>query len=120
MALSEVYLLEFNLMFPSQESFLRIKDILAVCLASLKPLTSVQIFMYVTSLKEIYREGETKSSKNPKSKPLPNSHNMSWEEFVTHFDLLSSWLLPERADKTVMFFHSTVKDWYVNFCNSFI
>ena len=111
MSLSEVYLLEFNLMFPSQDSFLRIKDILAVCLASLKPLNPVQIYMYVTSLKEMYNEDETKLTKNNKAKAIPNSHNMSWEEFSTHFDLLSSWLLPERADKTVMFFHSTAKDW---------
>ena len=111
MSLSEVYLLEFNLMFPSQESFLRIKDILAVCLASLKPLTPAQIYSYVTSLKEIYNEEETKPAKSTKLNTVPSSQNMSWEEFLTHFDLLSSWLLPERADKTVMFFHSTVKDW---------
>ena len=111
MSLSEVYLLEFNLMFPSQESFLRIKDILAVCLASLKPLTPIQIYMFVASLKEIYNEDEVNSAKATKTKPVPSSHNMSWEEFSTHFDMLTSWLLPERADKTVMFFHSTVKDW---------
>ena len=67
--------------------------------------------MFVASLKEIYNEDEVDSAKATKPKPIPSSHNMSWEEFSTHFDMLTSWLLPERADKTVMFFHSTVKDW---------
>ena len=111
MSLSEVYLLEFNLMFPSQESFTRVKDILAVCLASLKPLTPQQIYMYVTALKEFHSNEIPNSSKGGRTKTSPTDHNMSWEEFSTNFELLSLWLLPERADKTIMFFHSTVKDW---------
>ena len=111
MSLSEVYLLEFNLMFPSQESFTRVKDILAVCLASLKPLNPQQIYMYITSLKEFHSNENSNSSKGGRATTSPPCHNMSWEEFLTNFELFSLWLLPERADKTIMFFHSTVKDW---------
>ena len=112
MSLSEVYLLEFNLMFPSQESFTRVKDILAVCLASLKPLTPQQVYMYITALKEFNSSENSNSSKNSRATTTSSTgHSTSWEEFLTQFELLSLWLLPERADKTIMFFHSTVKDW---------
>ena len=113
MSLSEIYLLEFNLMFPGQDSFIKIRDILAICLASLRPLTLQQIYMYVSSMKEIYEEENSKSSKGRKPPTGSNNYNMSWDEFVANFELLNLWLLPVRADKTVMFFHSTVKDWYV-------
>ena len=50
-SLSEIYLLEFNLMFPTTESFSKVKDILAVCLASLNPLTRREIFDCVNGLR---------------------------------------------------------------------
>ena len=93
-------------MFPTQESFIKVKDILAICLASLRPLTLEQVFMCVNSLKEGNAEDE-------KSSMRVNHQSISWDEFLINFDIVSSWLLPGRADKTIMFFHSTVRDWYV-------
>ena len=113
MSLSEIYLLEFNLMFPSQESFLRVKEVLAICLASLKPLTVNQIYEYTNSIKEAYPNNDNLRSSNANNSNGKSSDNttVTWQEFSTHFEMLSFWLLPERADKTVMFFHSTVRDW---------
>ena len=118
LSLSEIYLLEFNLMFPTLESFTKVKDILAICLATLKPLTLEQIFMCVKSLKESNADDLIKLDTNPDyvsavtKVSMKTSHQfISWDEFLNNFDMISSWLLPERADKTIMFFHSTVRDW---------
>merc|ERR1719474_434815 len=48
--LAQVFLLEFNLRFPTANSFAQVSDILAVCLASLQPLTLGQIFSAVSGL----------------------------------------------------------------------
>ena len=42
-SLSEVFLLEFNLKFPSLQSFRKVSDILSVVLAALQPLTMPEI-----------------------------------------------------------------------------
>ena len=39
LTLSEVYLLAFNLKFQTQEAFMKVKDILCILAASLKPFT---------------------------------------------------------------------------------
>jgi hypothetical protein len=50
LSLSQIYLLEFNLRFPTTESFARVKDILAVCVASLRPMTLEDIWNCVNAL----------------------------------------------------------------------
>ena len=50
-SLSEIYLLEFNLTFPTGESFAKVKDVLAVCLASLVPLTKREVYECVNGLR---------------------------------------------------------------------
>jgi hypothetical protein len=37
---------------------------------------------------------------------------LSWEDFSSRYSLVS-WLLPRRADMTVMFFHTTARDWLI-------
>ena len=113
-------------MFPTLESFTKIKDILAVCLATLRPLTMEQIFMCVKSLTESNAEDVIKMDTIPayvstgtKASMKISHQSISWDEFLNNFGMISSWLLPERADKTIMFFHSTVRDWYVhNVCHT--
>jgi len=51
LSLSEIYLLEFNLRFPTQDSFSRVKDILSICVASLRPLSLEDVWNCVNSLK---------------------------------------------------------------------
>ncbi len=94
LSLSEIYLLEFNLRFPTQDSFHKVKDILSVCIASLRPMSLQDIWNCVNALK------------------CDDNSALAWEEFSARYQLVS-WLLPKRADMTVMFFHSTVRDWLI-------
>ena len=92
-SLSEVFLLQFNQKFPSSQSFNRVSDILAVCLASLNPPTPTEIFNAVSSLSmDIQR---------------------TWKEFEADFKLLSDYLVI-RKDGTVMFFHPLFREWLIN------
>ena len=91
-SLSEIFLLEFNLMFPTTESFSRVKDILAVCLASLKPLTKREMYDCVNGLRHDGR--------------------LDWNDFEQRFGVVA-WLLPSRANDTHLFCHATVRDWLV-------
>lgn len=50
-SLSEIFLLEFNLKFPSLKAFEKVQDILSTALASLVPLTPPEIFHCVNSLR---------------------------------------------------------------------
>lgn len=93
LSLSEVYLLAFNIQFPTLESFGRAKDILSICVASLRPLTSKQIFDCANALKT-------------------SDDILTWQDFSDRFSDLS-WLLSVRGDGTVMFFHSSVRDWLI-------
>ena len=83
-SLAEVFLLEFNLKFPSIQSFRKVSDILSVCLATLQPLTLPEIFnsvsaLYVTS-------------------------SFTWNEFLLVYKTLTGYLIVRRDD-SVMFFH---------------
>ena len=94
LSLSEIFLLEFNLRFPTQESFSKVKDLLSVCIATLRPMTLQDIWNTVNALKS------------------DDNSMLSWDEFSSRYNLVS-WLLPRRADMTVMFFHSTARDWLI-------
>lgn len=48
--LAEIYLLHFNLRFPTIRSFEKVTHILSVCLAALYPLTVLEIYYSVNSL----------------------------------------------------------------------
>ena len=92
LSLSEIFLLEFNLRFPTQESFLKVKDVLSVCVATLRPMTLQDIWNTTNALRS------------------DQGSSLSWEEFSARYQLVS-WLLPKRADMTCIFFHSTARDW---------
>lgn len=90
--LGQIYLLHFNLRFPTVRSFEKVTHILSVCLAALYPLTLLEIYYSTNSL-------------------LVNKF-MPWSEFLQCFKLLSGFLV-KRLDNTYMFFHPSFREWLI-------
>ncbi|XP_072382965.1 protein TANC2 isoform X2 [Diabrotica undecimpunctata] len=90
--LAEIYLLHFNLRFPTIRSFEKVTHILSVCLAALYPLTILEIYYSVNAL-------------------LVDNF-LPWSEFLQRFKLLSGFLV-KRLDNTYMFFHSSFREWLI-------
>lgn len=90
--LSEVFLLRFNLKFPSIRSFEKASPILSVCLASLYPLTQSEIFEAINAgyLHDFIHK----------------------EEFAKRMEVLAEFLL-KRSDGTYMFFHPAFREWLI-------
>ena len=89
-SLSEIFLLELNLRFPTLQSFQKAIDIFSVCLASPRPLIASDIYFSVCALYI--------------SPPWSRSS----------FDLLLKTLarfLVVQQDNSVMFFHPRFRDW---------
>ncbi len=82
--LSEIFLLLFNLKFPTIRSFEKLCVLLNVCLASLYPLT----------LKEVYEAVNCGYTKR----------YVTWADFEARMELISG-LLILRRDGAYMFFH---------------
>ena len=91
-SLSEVFLLEFNLKFPSLQSFRKVSDILSVVLAALQPLPLPEIHQTVSALSV---------------GPAP-----SWTHFLENFRCLEDYLVTRRDD-SVMFFHPLFREWLI-------
>ncbi|KAL4707589.1 hypothetical protein ACJJTC_001634 [Scirpophaga incertulas] len=91
-SLAQIFLLQFNLRFPTLQSFEKITHILSVCLAALYPLTLVEIYYSVNSL-------------------LVNTF-LPWEEFCDRFESLTDFLV-KRIDNTYMFFHPSFREWLI-------
>ncbi|TRY82474.1 hypothetical protein DNTS_029958, partial [Danionella cerebrum] len=91
-SLSELYLLQCNLKFPSSSAFERVLPLLNVALASLHPLTDEQLFR---ALNAGFIAGE-----------------MDWDDFLQRMDSLSCFLIGRR-DKTRMFCHPSFREWLV-------
>ena len=94
LTLSETFMLEFNLKFPSSKSFEKVHDLLSVSISSLTPLTPVELFHSVNALVSD-----------------PADH-MQWGEFLMRFSALSGFLA-RRADDTLMFFHPIFREWLI-------
>ncbi len=94
LTLSEIFLLEFNLKFPSSKAFEKVHDILSSALSSLTPLTTVELFNSVNALVSDLED------------------QMSWGEFLMRFSALSGFLV-RRADETLMFFHPIFREWLI-------
>lgn len=90
--LAQIYLLHFNLRFPTVRSFEKVTHILSVCLAALYPLTLLEIYYSVNSL-------------------LVNKF-IPWPEFLQCFKLMSGFLV-KRLDNTYMFFHPSFREWLI-------
>lgn len=91
-SLSELYLLQCNMKFPSASAFERVLPLLNVALASLHPLTDEQLFR---ALNAGFMTGE-----------------LEWEDFQQRMDALSCFLI-SRRDKTRMFCHPSFREWLV-------
>ncbi|XP_014205049.1 protein TANC2 [Copidosoma floridanum] len=89
-SLAQIYLLHFNLRFPTATSFDKVQPLLGVCLAALNPLTLPEIFYSVNSLN--------------------NNFVITWEDFMQRFKMLSGFLV-KRLDNTYMFFHPSFREW---------
>ncbi|XP_017955377.1 protein TANC2 isoform X1 [Drosophila navojoa] len=90
-SLAQIFLLHFNLRFPTAQSFEQTSPILNVCLAALYPLTLDEIYYSMEAL----HHGQ---------EPL------SWSQFIQRFKLLDGFLI-KRLDNTYMFFHSSLREW---------
>nr|NVI77175.1 rolling pebbles [Cucujiformia] len=71
--LAQIYLLHFNLRFPTLQSFEKVANILSVCLGALYPLTLLEIFYSINALSVV--------------------NFISWSEFLQWFKLLSGFLI---------------------------
>ncbi|XP_077055477.1 protein TANC1 isoform X3 [Siphateles boraxobius] len=91
-SLSELYLLQCNMKFPSASAFERVLPLLNVALASLHPLTDEQLFR---ALNAGSMRGE-----------------LDWEDFQQRMDALSCFLIGRR-DRTRMFCHPSFREWLV-------
>ncbi|XP_064088826.1 protein TANC2-like isoform X6 [Macrobrachium nipponense] len=89
-SLNEIFLLLFNLRFPSVRSFEKVEPILNVVLASLNPLTLPDIYHSVNA-GLLYKF-------------------LSWDEFLSSFKILNSFLV-KRLDDTYMLFHPALREW---------
>ncbi|XP_058987216.1 protein TANC2-like isoform X3 [Musca domestica] len=91
-SLAQIFLLHFNLRFPTACSFEKASPILNVCLAALYPLTLNEIYYTVCAMK--------------------TDEVMPWDEFLQRFKLLDGFLI-KRIDNTYMFFHSSFREWLI-------
>lgn len=89
-SLAQIYLLHFNLRFPTAASFEKVQPLLGVCLAALYPLTLPEIYYSINALNmDLF---------------------VSWEDFMQRFKMLSGFLV-KRLDNTYMFFHPSFREW---------
>ncbi|KAK4290338.1 hypothetical protein Pmani_036750 [Petrolisthes manimaculis] len=88
--LNEIFLLLFNLRFPSVRSFEKVQPILNVVLAALSPLTLPEIYHSVNS-GLLFKF-------------------LSWDDFLNSFKILNSFLV-KRLDDTYMLFHPALREW---------
>ncbi|XP_039769530.1 protein TANC2 isoform X2 [Ornithorhynchus anatinus] len=91
-SLSEVYLLQCNMKFPTQSSFDRVMPLLNVAVASLHPLTDEHIFQAINA-------GSLTGT-------------LEWEDFQQRMENLSMFLI-KRRDMTRMFVHPSFREWLV-------
>ncbi|XP_060111800.1 protein TANC2 isoform X3 [Heteronotia binoei] len=91
-SLSEVYLLQCNMKFPTQSSFDRVMPLLNVAVASLHPLTDEHIFQAINA-------GSVEET-------------LEWEDFQQRMENLSMFLI-KRRDMTRMFVHPSFREWLI-------
>lgn len=91
-SLAQIFLLHFNLRFPTSTAYDKVSNIINVCLAALFPLTISEIYYSVNAL----------SATEP----------MDWSEFLFRFKQLSGFLV-KRIDNTYMFFHPSFREWLI-------
>ena len=91
-SLSEIYHLAFNLQFPTGQSYEQISQILSIALVQLQPVNLDTLYTIFSALHV---------------KP-----EMKWNDFQDKYQLISDFLVT-RNDGTLMFSHSTLREWLV-------
>ena len=91
MSLSQVFLLAFNLKYPTHEAFLKVKDLICIMAASLRPLTHSDLFDCINALK---------------------MDSINQDLFQEKIKALN-WLLKTKANGQLAFFHPTIRDWLI-------
>lgn len=92
--LNEVFLLSFNLRFSTVNSYDKVAPILQVLCASLYPLTQQEIYNTINA------------------GAIDWSNLITWDEFLIRLNvLLSAQFIVIRKDGTLMFAHSSLKEW---------
>lgn len=94
-SLTQIFLLHFNLRFPTSSAYDKVCNILNVCLAALYPLTLSEIFYAVNALSV-----------------SAAAEQLDWSEFLERFNQLSGFLV-KRIDNTFMFFHPSFREWLI-------
>lgn len=93
--IDEMYLLIMNIKFNTLTSFESVKPVLEICLATVYPLTVLEIYHTLNS--SLIR------------------HFINWKEFLDMMDaLMSSNIICKRNDGTIMIVHPTLIDWLKN------
>lgn len=91
-SLAQIFLLNFNLRFPTQTAYDKVSSILSVCLAALYPLDLKEIFYSVNA--------------------LLTECPIEWADFLQRFKMLAGFLV-KRIDNTYMFFHPSFREWLI-------
>ncbi|XP_040570019.1 protein TANC2 isoform X2 [Lepeophtheirus salmonis] len=91
-SLSQIYLLEFNLKFPSSASFEPYRNILSVLVTPLNPLTVNSLYQAVITLE--------------------SNSTLSMEEFKKMCNFLNRFLMI-RNDDTIIFRHTSFRNWLI-------
>lgn len=90
--LSQIFLLNFNMRYPTQSAFDKVSTILSVCLAALYPMTLLEIFHSVNA--------------------LITEAPLEWNEFLNRFKMLAGFLV-KRIDNTYQCFHPSFREWLI-------
>lgn len=95
-SLSEIFLLNLNLVFSSEVAFTQTKTVFSICLAALKPMSLEQVYSCTRALEqESEAEGQT-----------------TWANFNQAYKTTMSQFLPlDSSTNKVSFFHPTFRDW---------
>ena len=95
-SLSEIFQLEMNLLFPSQQSYSTVRQIFTVCLVSLRPMSLTEIF-------QCLQAGSI------------SGNFTSWDTFVKSYSAVQRFLpVVDEERQTVSFFHSSFRDWLMD------
>ncbi|XP_058055857.1 protein TANC2 [Anopheles bellator] len=109
-SLAQIFLLNFNLRFPTAAAYDRISNILAVCLAALYPLTLTEIFYSLNALIASDRGQSAGDDDIEAADGGGDGDGIDWDEFLCRFKTLTGFLV-KRIDNTYMFFHPSFREW---------
>jgi hypothetical protein len=111
--LSEVFLLMANLRFPTVRSFERMLPVLDVCLASLYPLTSDQLYDIGSSATFTLPPGVNLTPQQQQQQLDGGLGSGVKEDFVHRLHQICPSLLYRRRDSRYVFMHAALREWFI-------